>query len=67
MKETSSLTPDLMGKKAQDEVKIFIYVKTSAFKEPGDIGHTCPSGMTSPRSEYLSSPSSCPLYRPLLG
>lgn len=66
MQETSRLTPYPMGKKAQNEVKIFIYVKTSAFAEPGDNGNTCLPGINSSRSEYLSSPSSCPLYLPLL-
>lgn len=66
-KTPSNLTPDPMGKKAQNEVTILTDAETSAFTEPGEVGHIRLSGMTFPRSESLSSPSSCLLYLLLLG
>lgn len=56
-KKTSNLIVIRWAKKRpKKEVEIFIHVKTSAFTEPGDIGHSCLSGMTPPMSEHLSSP-----------
>lgn len=55
------------ARRPKKKVKNFIHVKTSAFPEPGDIGHSRLSGMTPPMSEHLSSLSSCPLCCPLLG
>lgn len=68
MQENLKSHCDPMGKKRpKKEVEIFIHVNTSAFTEPGETGHSRLSGMTPPMSEHLSSPSSHPLYCPLLG